>query len=97
MDNDLDKQYQRMNEDFDYLLERFRKMSEFNPSSFVPFFHNQLRTQFFHNSTPSFLAIYVFDQKTYPLLLDSNQPPSGYESAMLPLSHGFQLYVMCLE
>ena len=28
MDDDLEKNYQRMNEDFDYLLERFRKFNE---------------------------------------------------------------------
>ena len=63
--------------------------------TFVPYFH--ISNASFYNLTPPFLAIYVFDQKIYPLQLDSNQPPPGYESAMLPLSHDFHLYVMCLE
>ena len=62
------------------------KKEWFQICTFHPSFH--ISTSFFHNPTTPFLAIYVFDQKTYLLLLDSNQPPPGYESAMLPLSHG---------
>tara|TARA_Y100000593_G_scaffold42581_1_gene81501 strand:- start:248 stop:508 length:261 start_codon:yes stop_codon:yes gene_type:complete len=63
MDNDLEKQYQRMNEDFDYLLERYRKMSELLD-------HYQKYLNFTHCND------YFFDEETLSHIfleyLDSN-------------------------
>ena len=67
---------------------RSRKNVYFSPYSFLLCNSTALSNFLSLSTHPSSLNIF---QKRYCPLLDSNLPPSGCESAVLPLRHGSQL------